>query len=344
MKAGREQWLDGLKGFAILLVILGHVLSGYIDGNYFPDMYWKFYWLRSWIYSFHMPLFFLISGFTFTLAYVKGGVLRKNAFHRQMLSLFWLYTLFALVQWVVKQVAYDWVNTAYTGETLLRMYIEPLGNFWYLYVLFVFYALGALTRFYQRSPIWLLLLGAVSIVVVDLGLDDSNLTLYRICYHGFFFFLGSVLCRKRELIESKNLMGFCIMFLISNAVFYYTVYMRYWLANWKLLIAVTTCFFNLSLFYRWKALGKVRLFRICGKYCLELYLLHTFFTAGLRGVLPLLGVETPWLSVTVNFLLSTAISLGLAALAARAPFCDVIFHPVRFFDRIKAKKQIENHD
>ena len=26
--SGREVWLDGLKGFAILMVILGHVLSG----------------------------------------------------------------------------------------------------------------------------------------------------------------------------------------------------------------------------------------------------------------------------------------------------------------------------
>lgn len=343
MKVGREEWLDSLKGFAILLVILGHVVSGYIDGNYFPEMYWKFYWLRSWIYSFHMPLFFLVSGFTFTLAYVKGGTLRKNAFLRQMFSLFWLYTLFALVQWVVKQVAYDWVNTAYTEEMLLRMYIEPLGNFWYLYVMFVFYALGALTRFYNKSPIWLLLLGAVSIVVVDAGLDDSNLTLYRICYHGVFFFLGSVLCRHREILRSKNLMGLCTMFLLSNAVFYYVAYMRFWLPNWKLFIAAATCFFNLALFYRWEALGRLRLFRICGKYCLELYLLHTFFTAGLRGVLPLLGVETPWLSVAVNFLLSTTICLTLSFLVSKAPCCDLIFHPVRFFDRVN-RRRIENHD
>lgn len=72
----REAWLDSLKGFAILLVILGHVLSGYLDAAAFPGAYTSFYTIRTWIYSFHMPLFFLISGFTFTLAYWRGGRLR----------------------------------------------------------------------------------------------------------------------------------------------------------------------------------------------------------------------------------------------------------------------------
>ena len=46
----RILWLDSVKGIGILLVVIGHCL---IDANT----------LRNWIYSFHVPLFFLISGF-----------------------------------------------------------------------------------------------------------------------------------------------------------------------------------------------------------------------------------------------------------------------------------------
>lgn len=74
----REAWLDSLKGFAALLVVLGHVLSGYLDAGTFPAAYDSFYAVRTWIYSFHMPLFFLLSGFTFTLAYYRGGTLRPG--------------------------------------------------------------------------------------------------------------------------------------------------------------------------------------------------------------------------------------------------------------------------
>ena len=54
----RILWIDYAKAFAMFFVIFGHVNSG----NY----------LTNWIYSFHMPLFFLLSGITLK-AYRGGG-------------------------------------------------------------------------------------------------------------------------------------------------------------------------------------------------------------------------------------------------------------------------------
>lgn len=47
----RENWIDCAKGIGIILVVLGHTYS-------IPT------WLQSWIYAFHMPLFFILSGYT----------------------------------------------------------------------------------------------------------------------------------------------------------------------------------------------------------------------------------------------------------------------------------------
>lgn len=55
-KSGRIEWLDVLRALAMYLVVVGHATD-----NNSPD-YYKFY-----IYSFHMPLFFMISGASFYL-------------------------------------------------------------------------------------------------------------------------------------------------------------------------------------------------------------------------------------------------------------------------------------
>ena len=47
----RKTYIDYMRAFAILLVIAGHA-------NAFNDS------VKTWIYSFHMPLFFMISGLT----------------------------------------------------------------------------------------------------------------------------------------------------------------------------------------------------------------------------------------------------------------------------------------
>lgn len=49
----RILWADAAKGIGIVLVVFGHFIFNYNDA------------VRNFIYSFHMPLFFIISGFLF---------------------------------------------------------------------------------------------------------------------------------------------------------------------------------------------------------------------------------------------------------------------------------------
>lgn len=56
--------IDSLKGFAIFLVIAGHAIIVYPI-----NLQQQFVWcgfLQRFIYMFHMPLFFMISGFCFS--------------------------------------------------------------------------------------------------------------------------------------------------------------------------------------------------------------------------------------------------------------------------------------
>ncbi len=50
--------IDIAKGIGIILVILGHLIKNYNNI--------LFGGIHDWIYSFHMPLFFILSGMTFS--------------------------------------------------------------------------------------------------------------------------------------------------------------------------------------------------------------------------------------------------------------------------------------
>jgi len=60
----RISWIDMAKGYGTILVILAHIESG-LD--------------RLWIYTFHMPLFFFLSGYVFSTKYEFGEFVRRKA-------------------------------------------------------------------------------------------------------------------------------------------------------------------------------------------------------------------------------------------------------------------------
>ena len=60
MMKQRIVWLDSLKGFLILLVVVGHSIQE-VGMHNFPGGEWIWYF----IYSFHMMAFFAASGFLF---------------------------------------------------------------------------------------------------------------------------------------------------------------------------------------------------------------------------------------------------------------------------------------
>jgi len=53
---GRLQWIDAMRGFSMLIVVIGHVLLSMGIGGY--DSF-----LSSVLLTFRMPLFFFVSGF-----------------------------------------------------------------------------------------------------------------------------------------------------------------------------------------------------------------------------------------------------------------------------------------
>ena len=60
----REKWVDDVKVIACILVVLGHFFQSMVKASIMPenDLY---KWFNITIYYFHVPLFFICSGYLY---------------------------------------------------------------------------------------------------------------------------------------------------------------------------------------------------------------------------------------------------------------------------------------
>ena len=131
----REKWVDDVKVIACILVVLGHFFQSMTKANILPenDLY---RWFNTTIYYFHVPLFFICSGYLYQ-KYSKVNSLgrwRRNV-AKKMLALGVPYATFTTATWVLKKVFSSSVNDQIggLGDTL---FLHPTAPYWYLYALF----------------------------------------------------------------------------------------------------------------------------------------------------------------------------------------------------------------
>lgn len=113
-------WCDRLKGYLIILVILGHALQHVLGPAYEENHLWNI------IYSFHMPAFMATSG------YLSGQDGRGNLYRRflQLMIPFLVWTLILFI-----------VHPPYEFSALLGYFLYPDKSFWFLWALFWIVAL-----------------------------------------------------------------------------------------------------------------------------------------------------------------------------------------------------------
>lgn len=149
----RIEWIDLARGVAIILVVLAHAPIPHT--------------LKSYIYSFHLPLFFILSGF---LLYGRMDMPAEKFIVKRIKGLVLPYFIFSFIDilfWaMVHGLRHETINVQLNG-TLLAIRNSPLtvhnGDLWFLTSLFVseltLYGIYKLAK--ARSAVIALLLAAV---------------------------------------------------------------------------------------------------------------------------------------------------------------------------------------
>jgi len=197
MEKKRIEYLDLVKLFTIYLVILGHVIAMMINGYSVGGR------LYAFIYSFHMPLFMLLSGY-----FVGGSALKKNA---------WEFFLAKSKQLLLPAVTCTVIVCIYLflfrGTTAFRD--EVIGNSWFLKTLFVYYALFYIMK---RTRINDILLFAGSCILLFVIPGSSSLQVNLL----FPYFWGGYFLRKYHVLERlSGSWKYALLFLLMFSTAYY---------------------------------------------------------------------------------------------------------------------------
>ena len=130
----RIVWVDCCKGICIVLVVFGHVTGGLDAAGILADNS-IFLALSRWVYLFHMPAFFLLSGILATKSLARPwlSVLRNKTG-----TLVYPYVLWTWIYLTAQLCSSNLANNPPDVARALRLLWEPYGyGLWFLYCLFL---------------------------------------------------------------------------------------------------------------------------------------------------------------------------------------------------------------
>lgn len=142
----RFQWIDFAKGVGIILVVYGHVARGIVNAG-IPYTGYNHGMFDRFLYSFHMPLFFFLSGLMFVESLKKYG--RMGLAFRRVDALLYPYLVWSVLQGGIEVLLSSFTNSSLSFTDVSTHILVPRAQFWFLYALF--FVSVAATILYQST-------------------------------------------------------------------------------------------------------------------------------------------------------------------------------------------------
>lgn len=304
----REKWVDGVKVIACILVVLGHFFQSMTKANILPenDLY---EWFNTTIYYFHVPLFFICSGYLYQ-KYSKvnsvGSWYRNVA--KKVLVLGVPYATFTTATWVLKKVFSSSVNDQIggLGETL---FFHPTAPYWYLYALFFIFLVTPTFNSVKAAAVGLV----VALAAKGLILTGGGYSIYAVSTvlsNEIWFVLGMSICAFNVQLKGRKVQGMiCGVLFIILSIMVYTAEISSSAASFIMgLLACVAVIMMVAGFE--EKLGRGMEF--IAKYTMPIFLMHTLFAAPMRSVLLKLGIT----NVVAHIVLGVGISFAGPIIAA----------------------------
>lgn len=285
----RYAWVDNAKAIGITLVVMGHVNRGlHSSGIYISER--LFTLLDSIIYTFHMPLFFFLSGLFFVSSIEKNG--KKKFLSTKLDTIVYPYIIWSILQGGVEVLLSKYTNSKTDLIEVLSFFIYPRAQFWFLYALSMIFLVAILVyrkeNFNKSLPITIVISFFAYLLTNTIG---SSFHVNYITNYMCFFLIGC-LCSKISieksipLIQSKTvLLATFVTFCTIQYIFHVKLQLNYLnIGLMTFIIAITGIAF-ISLLSIHLSKMKIRSLEIIGKLSMVIYLVHILAGSGSRVIL-----------------------------------------------------------
>lgn len=189
----RVKYIDQVKGIAILLIVLGHII---------PDSF-----LKTWIYTFHVPIFFIINGILIAKKEkVSKDINVKKCFFN-ILYPYFTFSVFVLIKDFLKCIL---IEKKFISEPLVNDFVEfflfeGYGTLWFLPVMFFAEVLflKIFKNFNYKTTRYILRMSILLLIILILNKLSIFKYFTKIFISLFFLSAGYLLERFKNLFQKE---------------------------------------------------------------------------------------------------------------------------------------------
>lgn len=337
MKQGRLGWIDYARGIAITLVCYRHVFEGSKEAGIPVGDYPFLEQFNIFLYSFRMPLFFILSGFFITGSLQKRGL--KLFIESRARTILYPYFVWGVLQFTLQMLFTNYTNYHPTPSSYLDLLYRPreCAQFWYLYALFNVSVLYAFSKYVLKIPaVYNIFLG-IFFFYISSQIYQRNINtglLFDILHYYIFFSIGDfagsyILDEKRQKsFGSVKLMALSLIPFAAGQVYFLLenlnhstrkyMYVEFYQPFVFLLIALIGCFFIINLTFYLQKSNSFRWITVLGRHSLYIYVAHVIVFAGTRIVLhKLFGIQNVAIIMVTGIVCGLLVPVLLYRLAVR---------------------------
>jgi fucose 4-O-acetylase-like acetyltransferase len=315
----RLDWVDCCKGICIVLVVFGHITGGLNAAKLLPanSVYLT---LRSWVYLFHMPAFFLLSGIFATKTLTRPWV---SLLRNKTRSLVYPYILWTWIYMTAQMSSGNLSNNPPDVARALQLLWEPYGyGLWFLYSLFV---ISLLFHFFMHSG-----MRRSVILIVALGFHLMawfnvfgfwpilNTTMQNLIYYA----IGSLFASKIQatMQDINRLRSFALGILSLGLMTVLNAVTNPEKTPTELISALFGIVGAIGISHGLAGWKLGRLFSILGFFSLEIYLGHALFGSSARAIAKFFSIHSVFFHVCFGMTVVLICSTILAFLCQKLKF------------------------